>query len=48
MLPLSWTLSTFVSVIWILVGSTSMAPFPADTYFLRVASLTITGLLTGD
>ena len=38
LLPISWTMSTFVLAIWILVGNTTIAPFPADTYFLRVCS----------
>jgi hypothetical protein len=37
MLPISWTISTFVLSIFILVGNTSTAPFPSDTYFLRVS-----------
>lgn len=36
MLPISWTISSFVLAVFILVGNTSTASFSADTYFLRV------------
>jgi hypothetical protein len=46
LLPISWTFSSFVLAIFILVGNTTTAPFPSDTYFLRVSSINSWPLLT--